>query len=83
MSGRHSNLFYLIQRFPDRNDAIQRLFSTNQNFQIICDDYRRCARALEEWNESPLEKAPVRRKEYADLLQELELEILQFLNGIE
>ena len=75
-----SNVFYVVKRFPDHKDMILQFFRENQNFQTICDDYRRCAQALIQWNQSTSEKAPVRRKEYADLLQELEQEVLQYLN---
>lgn len=77
-----SNLFYVVKRFPDRKGSILRFFKENENFQIICDDYRQCSKALERWNQSASEEAAGNRKEYADLLQELELEILQILNEI-
>ena len=77
-----SNLFYVVKRFPDRKKKILELFRKNQDFQTICDDYRRCLQALQRWNRSTSEEAPACRKEYADLLQELELEILQVLNDV-
>jgi len=75
-----SNLFYVVKRFPDRKNHIFKFFKDNQNFQVICDDYRRCSQALQRWNNSESDVAAARRREYADLLQELELEILQVLN---
>ena len=78
-----SNLFYVVKRFPDRKNHILKFFKDNQNFQVICDDYRQCSKALQRWKKSESEEAAARRKEYMDLLQELELEILQILNEIE
>jgi hypothetical protein len=46
----------------------------------MCDDYRLCSEALKGWNQSESEEAPARRKEYAELLQDLEAEILQSLD---
>ena len=56
------------------------VFKENEDFKMICDDYRLCSEALKGWNQSESEEAPARRKEYADLLQGLELEISQILN---
>ena len=74
-----SNIFYIVKRFPDRKKDIVQLFRANQNFQTICDDYRQCFEALQRWNQFTSEKAAACTREYADLLQELELEILQIL----
>jgi hypothetical protein len=76
----HSNLFYVVNRFPDRKNTILQFYRKNQNFQVICDDYRRCIQALKQWNEFSNDKALARREEYADLLIELELEIMQYLD---
>lgn len=75
-----SSLFHVLKRFPEHKDAIHQHFRKNENFQTICDDYRQCAEALDRWNGSTSEEAPARRNEYADLLQDLESEILQTLN---
>lgn len=77
-----SNIFYVVKRFPDRKKDIVQLFRADQNFQTICDDYRRCSEALQRWNQSASEEAATCRKDYAELLQELELEIIQILNEI-
>ena len=75
-----SSLFHVLKRFPEQKDAIHQYFRKNENFQTICDDYRQCAEALDRWNGSTSEEAPARRNEYADLLLDLESEILQTLN---
>jgi hypothetical protein len=76
------NLFCVVKRFPGRKRLIFEIFKKNSNFQAICDDYRQCSEALARWKQSASEEAPARKKEYSDLLQELELEILQILNEI-
>ena len=76
----HSNLLYVFKRFPSRKDAIRRFFRENEEFQTICDDYRRSLEAIKRWDQSQSEEAPARRREYADLSKELEMEILRILN---
>lgn len=76
----HSSLFYVVRRFPYHKDTIHQFFKENEDFKIICDDYRLCSEALTGWKQSESEEAPARRKEYADLLHGLELEISQILN---
>lgn len=71
------NPYTVIDHFPEYQQAIKHLFKDNQNFQTLCSDYRRCAKALEIWNKSDLCEAPKRREEYENLLQELESEILE------
>jgi len=75
-----TSVFTVLELFPDRVDTIKQLFKENETFQSVCEDYRRCAEALHHWNQSASDEAPVRREEYAGLLQDLEAEILQNLN---
>jgi len=75
-----TSVFTVLKLFPDRVDTIKQLFKENETFQSVCEDYRRCAEALHHWNQSASDEAPVRREEYAGLLQDLEAEILQNLN---
>ena len=76
----HSSLLYVLNRFPSRKDAICRFFRENEEFQIICDDYWRCLDAIKRWDQSQSQEASARRREYVDLLQELEMEILRILD---
>ena len=76
----HSSLFYVVKRFPHHKHTIHQFCKENEDFKIICDDYRLCSEALKGWNQSESEEAPARRKEYAELLQDLEAEILQSLD---
>ena len=78
-----TSIFAVIERFPGHKDNILQFFRKNQNFQTICDDYQLCAESLKRWNRSTSKEAPERRKEYADLLHELETEILQVLDELQ
>jgi len=74
------SLFTLFDRFPERKETIKALFKKNESFKTLCEDYHRCAAALQHWNQFLDEDAPVRMREYETLLRELEEEILQNVN---
>lgn len=79
MSVIHHGLFLIMQRFPDRKDALRHLYLNRESFQIICDDYRACSMALNHWTQSKHEQAAARSREYSELLRDLESEINQSL----
>ena len=70
----------IFERYPERMEEIKALFKNNESFKTLCEDYRRCAEALQHWNQSLDEDAPVRVQEYEALLRELEEETLQKVN---
>ena len=79
----NSAIFIILERFPDSKDAIKRLFRANSEFQTLCEDFRQCNQALVYWSQSNKTEAPARRKEYKELLGQLETEIYRFLNEME
>jgi hypothetical protein len=83
MSVIHPGLFRIFERFPDRKNAITWLFSGSEDFQMLCEDYRKCTDALQYWSQSSQDCAPERRYEYERILRELEDEIMQNLNKSE
>jgi hypothetical protein len=76
------NPFSVMERFPDRKDAIKRLFRESESFQSMCEDYRRCTEALRYWGQSASKEAPARREEYVEILGDLEAAILLDLNEL-
>jgi hypothetical protein len=77
MSVIRPSIFTVIKRFPDRKDAIKRLYKGDNNFKTICEDYGKCLEAYLYWNESGSKEACARREEYAMLRGELETELIQ------
>ena len=75
-----TSLFTVLEKFPDHKKAIGRLFRESNAFQTLCEDYQTCAAALGHWEKSDSEEAALRKEEYSALLQDLETEIIQFLN---
>ena len=74
-----TGLFSVLKRFPERQNTAKRLFKESESFQTMCEDYLKCVKALDHWNQSEIDIAPLRRTEYTALTQELEEEILQKL----
>jgi len=74
-----TGLIRVIERFPEDREALQRLFRGSGSFQSLCDDYGDCLAGLKNWEQSTAKEAPTMRGAYADLLQELEQEVRQYL----
>jgi hypothetical protein len=70
----------IVERFPEKKEAVERLFECNESFQSMCEEYEACLAALRYWRESSLPEAPDFRNEFSSLLGELEEEILENLN---
>lgn len=76
-----SLLSRVLTRFPDQKAAILRLLQGDNAFRILCRDYHECGDALAYWTQTTAEEAALRQKEYADLLEELEKEIVDYLQN--
>ena len=74
-------LFLLMQCFPNKKDVLRYRYLNSKSFQSICKDYQKCSDALAYWAKSELENAPDLHREYCELLQELESEILKDLTN--
>ena len=69
----------VLKRFPAFEANIRKLYREDDTFRTICEDYAECSDALQRWSRLQSGEAAVRKREYADLLQDLEAEILQYL----
>jgi hypothetical protein len=76
-----AGLSLIMARFPEEGLALCRLFKKSPSFQSLCNDYRECLAALQNWQQSTAEEAPAWRTEYAHLLRELEQEVRQYLEN--
>ncbi len=79
MSDFQLNISALTEKFHGFKADIMRLLKERDSFRILCEDYLQCRKALQYWNQSDAEEAPLRRREYESLLRELEAEILENL----
>jgi hypothetical protein len=77
-----TSLFSVLKRFLNHKDTVKRLYRESESFQTMCEDYRKCVRALDHWKQSEEEIAFKRRTEYSAIIHELEEEILQRLTEL-
>jgi hypothetical protein len=69
----------VLEKFSEAAVQIQQLFQQSPSFQSLCEDYRDCLAAWQHWRQAVSEEAPVLCQSYADLLQELEQEVRDYL----
>jgi len=70
----------VAERYPEKKEAVKRLFESDQLFQSLCEEYEACMKAVRYWRESSLPAAPDFTNEFSTLLGELEVEILEYLS---
>ena len=76
-----AGLSLIMERFPEEELSLRRLFQNSLSFQSLCNDYRECLAELQHWQQSTSEEAPTWRDEYAHLLLALEQEVRQYLEN--
>jgi len=69
--------------FPGHVGAIDRGLRDHPSFRELCEDYRRCASALERWRKLDGEGPASRRHEYEELLAELASEVETWFEVLE
>ena len=69
----------VMEKFPEAVNSIWELFQQSASFQSLCEDYRDCVAAWQYWRQATSEDAPALCQSYAELLQELEQEVRQYL----
>ena len=77
-----SSVFAVVTRFPGHKEKVKRLFRNSGTFRALCHDYSKCAAAIEYWSDKTAGEAPARRKEYRELLEKLEEELVENLNQV-
>jgi hypothetical protein len=66
--------------FPGNERLIDRAYRDDPAFRELCDDYVRCAAALERWQRSSGDKSSSRSQEYSELLAELAADVEAWLD---
>lgn len=69
----------VLEKFPEAALRIQKFFLQSPSFQSLCEDYRDSLAAWQYWRQASSEEAPALCQSYAELLQELEQEVRQYL----
>ena len=73
-------LVSVLEKYPEAAARIRELFLQSTSFQSLCEDYRDCLAAWQYWRQATSEEAPALCQSYAELLQELEQEVRQYLD---
>lgn len=68
--------------FPGNERLIDRAYRDDPTFRGLCDDYGRCAAALERWQRSSGDESSSRSEEYSELLAELADEVQAWLDAM-
>jgi hypothetical protein len=74
-----AGLASVLEKFPEEAARIRELFQQSPSFHSLCEDYRDCLAAWHYWRQAASEEAPTLGQSYAELLQELEQEVRQYL----
>jgi|WetSurMetagenome_2_1015567.scaffolds.fasta_scaffold243169_1 hypothetical protein len=74
-----AGLALVLEKFPEAASRIRELFLQSPSFQSLCKDYRDCLAAWQYWRQAASGEAPALYQSYAELLQELEQEVRQYL----
>ncbi|MFP3866812.1 MAG: hypothetical protein ACLFUU_01445 [Desulfobacteraceae bacterium] len=69
----------VLKNFPEEGAKIRQLFQQSPAFQSLCEDYHDCLTAWQYWRQASAPEAPNLSRSYAELLQELEQEVQQYL----
>jgi hypothetical protein len=72
-------LVAVMEKFPEAVASICELFQKSASFKSLCEDYQDCLAAWQYWRQAASEDAPALCQSYAELLEELEQEVRQYL----
>ena len=70
----------VIKKFPERVTVLTKLFHQDENFREVCEDYFLCNEAIKKIIITSTQKKEI-LKDYQTALQDLEWEILRYLNS--
>ena len=71
-----------LRRFASRSVQIEQEILRNPEFRTLCEDYGDAVAALERWRRSTDSISLKRASEYDKLVQELEIEISNYLQTL-
>jgi hypothetical protein len=71
------------EAFPGREAVIDRGLRDHSSFRELCEDYRKCAAALQWWRRLSGDGPASRSREYEGLLADLAMELEVWLEDLE
>ena len=60
-----------LEALPESSESICQIYSTDDEFRLLCQDYVDTLNAIKTWRQSEKNEAPMRVKEYQSLAGEL------------
>jgi len=75
-------LSIIKEMFPDQKEQVRELYSKDEEFRSLCDDYSTCIRFLHKFKKETSEKIDS-IQEYENVRMILERELQEFLSKIE
>ena len=70
-----------IATFAEYIDTIKMLYSVDEDFKILCDDYATSQMNIEKLKSSPFRDSTI-EMDYKQLSSDLEKEIIDYVNGL-
>jgi hypothetical protein len=70
------DLAAVMKRFPEHEFLLRRLYASDDEFKALCEDYLLATSAVSRWKDDR-----ARAGHYHQLVNELEDEILEFIEG--
>ena len=77
-----ASLALVMIRFPEHRKSIEDLYGRNESFQSLCKDYRECLRAIENCSCSAEEHVHPLQEELQQLKDDLEEEIIWYVQNM-
>ena len=78
MESRHSDLFFIIDKFPEHIEQITELYKSDPHFKDLCSDYLLCLNMLNKYRNESIDHHDI-IKEYENVQMDLEKEMQDFI----
>jgi hypothetical protein len=70
------DLAAVMKRFPEHEFLVRRLYASDDEFRTLCEDLALAANAASRWQDDR-----AREEQYRQLVDELESEVVEFIDG--
>ena len=75
-------LKYVLDALPESSESISRIYSDDDEFRLLCQDYMDTLNAIKTWRQSNKTEAPMRVNEYQLLAGELRKDMKRWIEKV-
>lgn len=75
-------LKYVLDALPESSESISRIYSDDDEFRLLCQDYMDTLNAIKTWRQSKKTEAPMRVNEYQSLAGELREDMKRWIEKV-